>query len=379
VTGTTAHPGPPAPPPRLRHRRSKAKALTAVLIAVILVGVIGIGSTVGFSRVVHHFTENTADFSGPPGPEKEVKVIAGSSLRTIGRLLAESGVVKSQGAFVNATTHNSRSTSIAPGTYKLAEHLSGKDALNRLLDPKFRVLAHVVVPEGRTSKEIVALLVQQTGIAQDKFDEALKDPPGYGLPDWGKNPDGHRSEGFLFPATYDFEPEATATTILQAFTKRFKQAAGSTGITTKAGPQGLSPFQVLTVASLVQAEAKRAEDMPKVARVIYNRLEKHMALQLDTTVLYANGGIRAITTTPAQRAIVSPYNTYKVTGLPPGPINNPGEAAINAALNPAAGPWMFFVAINPQTGETRFAVTAAEHAQNVELFRQWLRAHPDYK
>jgi UPF0755 protein len=363
----------------MRHRRSKAKALVAVLIALIAVGVIGISSTVGFSRVVHHFTEDTADFSGPAGPDKEVKVIPGSSLRTIGKMLAEAGVVKSQGAFVDAAKHNSRSTSIAPGTYRMAEHLSGKAAVSRLLDPQYRVLAHVVVPEGRTSKEIIALLVQQTGIAQDKFDDALKDPSGYGIPDWDKNPDGHRSEGFLFPATYDFEPEATATTVLQAFTKRFNQASQTTGITTKTGPQNLTPFQVLTVASLVQAEAKRAEDMPKIAQVIYNRLAKQMALQLDTTVLYANGGIRAITTTAAQRAIDSPYNTYKVIGLPPGPINNPGEAAINAALSPEAGPWLYFVAINPQTGETRFATTGAEHAQNVALFQQWMREHPGYK
>ncbi|HEY3604784.1 MAG TPA: endolytic transglycosylase MltG [Sporichthyaceae bacterium] len=360
----------------MRHRRSRAKALAAVLIAILAVGVIGISSTVGFSRVVHHFTENTADFSGPAGPEKDVKVIPGSSLRTIGRLLAESGVVKSQGAFVNAAKSNSKSASIAPGTYKLAEHLSGKDAVSRLLDPQYRILAHVVVPEGRTSKEIIAALVAATGIGQDKFDAALK--TDYGLPEWAKNPDGHKSEGFLFPATYDFEPDATATSILAAFTKRFKQAATSTGLNTKTGPQNLTPFQVLTVASLVQAEAKRPEDMPKIAQVIYNRLTKGMPLQLDTTVLYANGGIRAITTTAAQRSLDSPYNTYKVSGLPPGPINSPGEAAINAALNPTAGPWLFFVAINPQTGETRFAVTGAEHAQNVALFQQWLRDHPNY-
>lgn len=347
-----------------------------MLIALIAVGVIGIGSTVGFSRVVHHFTEDTADFSGPPGPEKEVKIIPGASLRAIGKMLAEAGVVKSQGAFVNAAKKNSRSTSIAPGTYRMAEHLSGKDAVNRLLDPQYRILAHVVIPEGRTSKEILDTLVQATGIGADKFDAALK--ADYGLPEWNKNPDGHRSEGFLFPATYDFEPDATATTILEAFTKRFKQAATSTGLNTTAGPQNLTPFQVLTVASLVQAEAKRPEDMPKIAQVIYNRLAKGMALQLDTTVLYANGGIRAITTTPAQRAIDSPYNTYKVTGLPPGPIDNPGEAAISAALKPEAGPWLYFVAINPQTGETRFATTGAEHAQNVALFQQWMREHPGY-
>jgi UPF0755 protein len=116
--------------------------------------------------------------------------------------------------------------------------------------------------------------------------------------------------------------------------------------------------------------------MPKIARVIYNRLDKGMRLQLDTTVIYANGGTKAVTTTAEQRAKVSPYNTYLVDGLPAGPIDSPGEAAIEAALAPAAGNWLYFVAVNPDTGETKYAVTGEEHARNVEEFRAWLRAHP---
>jgi UPF0755 protein len=132
---------------------------------------------------------------------------------------------------------------------------------------------------------------------------------------------------------------------------------------------------VLTKASLVQAEASTAEDMAKVARVLENRLSDGMALQLDTTVNYANGK-GGITTTAEDRANPSLYNTYVHTGLPPGPISNPGEQAISAVQNPAEGPWRFFVVVDPDTGETRFAETAEQHQQNVLLFQQWLRENP---
>jgi UPF0755 protein len=160
-------------------------------------------------------------------------------------------------------------------------------------------------------------------------------------------------------------------------TKRFSQAVSDTNLMSTSVPGNLTPFQILTVAGLAQAEAKRVEDMPKIARVIYNRLAKGMPLELDTTVLYANGGVRSITTTQAQRAVNSPYNTYQVRGLPPGPIDSPGEEAIKAALAPADGTWLYFVAVNPQTGETRFEDTSAEHSADVKVFQQWLAAHPN--
>jgi len=132
---------------------------------------------------------------------------------------------------------------------------------------------------------------------------------------------------------------------------------------------------VLTKASLVQAEASSTEDMAKVARVLENRLADGMPLQLDTTVNYANGKT-GITTSAADRKNPSPYNTYVHPGLPPGAIDNPGEEALRAVLSPAPGDWRFFVVVNPDTGETRFARTGAEHHQNVLLFQQWLREHP---
>jgi UPF0755 protein len=133
---------------------------------------------------------------------------------------------------------------------------------------------------------------------------------------------------------------------------------------------------VVTLASLVQAEAATPEDMGKVAQVLDNRLASGMPLQLDSTVNYANGN-GGVTTTAEDRANTSPYNTYAHPGLPPGAIGNPGEEALRAVLNPTPGPWIYFVTVNPDTGETRFAVTAEEHAQNVALFRQWLAENPD--
>jgi UPF0755 protein len=176
-------------------------------------------------------------------------------------------------------------------------------------------------------------------------------------------------EGFLFPATYDVEPDDAPVDILRAMVTRGVQVMDELQIPVD------QRLAVLTQASLVQAEAGSVEDMGKVAQVLKNRLADGMALQLDTTVNYANnkGGL---TTTTQDRANPSPYNTYVHPGLPPGAINNPGEDALRAVLNPTPGDWRFFVVVDPDTGDTRFAVTKAEHDQNVLLFRRWLAEHP---
>jgi len=134
--------------------------------------------------------------------------------------------------------------------------------------------------------------------------------------------------------------------------------------------------RVLTIASIVEAETSASADRPKVARVIENRLAILMPLQLDSTVIFIAQRRGKLVTTDTERSSQSPYNTYLVTGLPPGPIDSPGLSAMKAAVSPTPGPWMYFVAVNPQTGETRFAVDAAGHAANVKLFQKWCSAHP---
>ncbi|MGQ0630590.1 MAG: endolytic transglycosylase MltG [Sporichthyaceae bacterium] len=353
------------------HRRTRRKAMIAVLIAVIVLGGFGGAAALGLDKVYDRLTEGTADFDGPPGAEQVVQITAGSSIRGIGRTLAENGVIQTEGSFVAAARKDSRAATLQPGFYRLKLTMPAMAALQLMLDPASRILARVVVPEGRTVNEILTKLSRDTNIEKAKFESALKNPE-LGLPAFAKgNP-----EGFLFPATYDVEPDDSALSILKDMVKRFDQALTETELLSRAPLVGLKPLEVLTVASLIQAEAKLAVDMPKIARVIYNRLEREMKLQFDTTVIYANGGEKSVTTTAEQRASDSPYNTYKFAGLPPGPITAPGVAAIEAALAPAVGDWIFFVAVNPDTGETKYGVNATEHARNVEEFRAWLRANP---
>ncbi|MCI0686932.1 MAG: endolytic transglycosylase MltG, partial [Sporichthyaceae bacterium] len=182
-----------------------------------------------------------------------------------------------------------------------------------------------------------------------------------------------RSEGFLFPATYTIEPDTTAESLLGEMIGTFDQVASDIDLEGRAREVGLTPYQVVVVASIIQAEARHAEDFPKVARVIYNRLDRDMRLQMDSTVHYAVRKSGEVTTTAKDRQSSSRYNTYRYTGLPPGPINAPGEQALEAALSPADGGWLYFVTVNPDTGETKFAETAAEHARYVDELQAWLR------
>jgi UPF0755 protein len=157
--------------------------------------------------------------------------------------------------------------------------------------------------------------------------------------------------------------------------KRYDEAVSSLGIAAKAQAIGRSPHDVMTVASIVQAEGRLPADFPKIARVIYNRLDKGQPLQLDTTIVYIYKTTGKLTTTDAQRNSSSPYNTYKVAGLPPTPIAAPGEAAIKAALNPTPGPWQYFVTTDPSNGAMSFATTYAEHLKNVAKFQAYCRTH----
>jgi UPF0755 protein len=344
----------------------------AVLLALILLGGMGTVAIVGVSRVYDRLTEGTSDYPGPGTGEKTVQIKVGASVRGIGRMLQEEGVIETEGAFVAAARKDARATALQPGYYKVRLQMKAKDALALLLDPASRILARVTIPEGRTVEETLARLAKDSGLPIAKLRDVVAKPASLGLPTWAN---GH-VEGFLFPATYDIEPDATATSTLQAMVTRFKQALVDTDLVNRAAMTGRTPYQVLTIASLIQEEAKNKEDFPKISRVIYNRLEKKMRLQLDTTVIYATGK-NGLTTTAADRATDSPYNTYRVPGLPAGPIDSPGQAAIEAALAPADGPWLYFVAVNPDTGETKYGVTPAEHAKNVREFQAWLRAHPE--
>ena len=294
-----------------------------------------------------------------------MRVSSGDTLSDIARTLVAEGVIASPGPFVDAAETEPAATGIQPGVYALRSQMSGTAALDLLLDPAARQITRVTVREGLTVAATLALLSEETGKPLPELQAVAADPAALGLPAYASG----MLEGFLFPATYDFEPDDTPADMLSGMVSRTDQALDALQV-----PEA-DRLTVLTKASIVQAEAASPEDMAMVARVLENRLADGMPLQLDTTVNYANGK-SGITTTPEDRANPSLYNTYVHTGLPPGAIGNPGEQAIEAVLAPAQGDWRFFVVIDPDTGETRFARTAEEHQQNVLLFQQWLREQP---
>jgi UPF0755 protein len=336
-----------------------------VLFSLLVLAGLVVGIFFGGQQLLNLINPSSQDFTGQGSGEIEIRVREGDTLSDIARTLVDAGVIASIGPFVDAAEAHPDATGIQPGVYSLRQEMSGQAALDLMLDPVARLVSRVTVPEGMTADATLVRLAEDTGIPVEQFEAAAADPAALGLPAWT----GGSLEGFLFPATYDFEPDTSAAEILQAMVARAEQAFTDLQIPAE------RLQEVLTEASIVQAEAASADDMAKVARVLENRIAIQMPLQLDTTVNYANGK-SGITTTAEDRANPSPYNTYAHAGLPPGPISNPGEQALQAVLAPADGPWLFFVVVDPDTGETRFAATAEEHQANVLLFQQWLRESP---
>ena len=350
-----------------RHARRERRGRRAALVALLVVVVLLAGAVLGGRALYLRLTAGPEDYQGTGTGTVRVEVSPGDSAAAIGRSLLKADVVASVGAFRDAAVADDRAVGIQPGFYELRTHMSAAAALDLLLDPASRVETKVTVREGLRLGETLQTLADATDIPLAEFEAVAKDPAPLALPAWA----GADLEGLLFPATYTVAPDATATQVLSAMVRRFEQAARETGLLSV---PGRDPRSLLTVASIVQAEAP-PEAMTRVARVVYNRLAARRPLQLDTTVDFANGK-RGVTTTAADRANPSPYNTYAHAGLPPGPIDSPGAEAMAAAVEPAEGPWLFFVAVDPDTGDTRFATTEAEHQANVRLFRQWLAANP---
>jgi UPF0755 protein len=350
---------------QLRRKRRRRRIRGLLVLLLTLVVVVG-GAYEGYSALRPSISSMFAskDYKGDGTGSVTVTILAGQSGRSIGETLANDGVVKTAGAFADAAAANPDAAGIQPGTYQMHLHMSASSALGLLLDPSARLTDRVTVREGLRATAVIALLSQQTGQPLSDYQNALKDPAALGLPAFAK---GH-IEGMLFPATYTFEPDTSAKEQLTQMVTAARRALATAKVS------DAEAERVLTIASIVQVEARAAADGPKVARVLDNRLNQGMKLQLDSTVSYVTGK-PGVATTAADRANPSPYNTYVHAGLPPGPISNPGLAAIEAALHPATGTWLYFVTVNPTTGETRFATTAAEARANTALFQAWCAAH----
>lgn len=313
-----------------------------------------LGSLLVITFLVGRAFSTPDDFVGGGKSEVAVTIIAGDTLTEIGQRLFDAGVVASVDAWVAATNADSRATSIAPGDYNLRTEMAARRALELLLDPSSRAVLKLVVREGDTLSEILTSVTKLTGIAKDEFIAVLKHPKQYGLSAEAKG----KPEGFLFPATYEIAKDDSPADILKKMTTRWKQMMVETELKRRAAKAGHSVQEIIIIASILEVEGG-PDDYAKIARVIENRLAKPMRLQLDSTVNYALG-ISQIRLTSKQMNTESEFNTYKNDGLPPGAIGNPGMAAIEAALEPAKGPWLYFVTVDVENKITKFAVTYEE-------------------
>ncbi|MEU4229886.1 endolytic transglycosylase MltG [Nonomuraea sp. NPDC026600] len=345
-------------------RRGKRAALrkAALLGLVVAASIVAIGA--GAYGVLKPYLAPD-DFEGTGSGTVTVRIPPGANAGDIGAVLADAGVVASGRSFVNVTKERAVAGRLRPGHYRLRKGMAAGAALDLLLAPASRVIRRVTVPEGMRAGETFERVAAQSGLAVKELravDTAL-----VGLPKYARG-----LEGFLFPATYEVEPGDKAVDLLAAMVERFRAAARKLKLVEKAPRVHLTPLEAVTVASMVQAEGGRDEDYPKISRVIYNRLQRGTPLQIDSTVLYAQGK-RTLKVTESDTKVRSPYNTYAHTGLPPGPIANPGEKALIAALHPAKGDWHWFVTTDPAHRITKFTNKESEFVRYREELNRNLR------
>ncbi|MEV6157290.1 endolytic transglycosylase MltG [Nonomuraea sp. NPDC052129] len=292
----------------------------------------------------------------PPPPGRFLQVKQGRSRRR-GLALAAAAAV---------TVMAVGSTLVVQGLSSVSKDVAGQGSGETLVETKQGQIT-LTVKEGLRLSQILEQLSTATGRPLVEFQRAAKDGRALGLPAYAKG----ALEGFAFPGTYEVSPTSSPAEILAAMVTRFNRAAEESNLVKGARRVGRTPLEILTIASIVQAESIDKRAMPKIARVIENRLKHRpeMELRMDSTVLYGLNKLGASASTEDLKSR-SRYNTYARLGLPPGPICNPGADAIEAALKPDAGPWLYFVTVDPKTGVTKFAGSPSEYDTLVEEYRK---------
>jgi peptidoglycan lytic transglycosylase G len=304
-------------------------------------------------------------YQGFSGEGVYVDIPRGASQRTIARLLAENGVVRSRVAFEFLCRYRKPRTMQA-GEYFFDHPVTEFAVYDAIVNGRV-FIKEFVVPEGFTMFDIADLAAQQGFLTRDEFLVAARNPS----PIQDLAPNAPSLEGFLFPATYEFPRHVSGKDMTDAMVKKFRQVWTALPPANSAGRQSVQ--SVVTLASLVERETPRPEERPHVAGVFENRLRIGQPLQCDPTVAYALALVGAYSGKlgSADLHFASPYNTYRNKGLPPGPIANPGEAALRAALDPPPTGDFYFVA-NTEGGHF-FSKTLQEHNRNVARYRQLLQ------
>jgi UPF0755 protein len=366
-------------PPEGGRRKKRGRSIPGCLAALVALALIAAGAYVAVTKGAEFIRDQfstAADYPGPGRGKVTFEVRSGDTVGAIGRNLKDAGVVESVDAFMEAAGSN---TSIQVGFYQLRKQMRAADAFEILSNPANIVKNTVTIPEGLRVADIVATLAEKTDYPAKAFEKVLADPAMLGLPDYANgNP-----EGYLFPSTYDFGPKDKPVDMLSKMVARWQQAADDADLEEKAAQLGYTPGQIMTIASLIEAEG-RGEYRATIARVIYNRLEIDPNpaagfLQIDASVNYALGriGSTVITDEDMESVADSPYNLYTHKGLPPTPIEAPGDDSIKAALNPEDGPWFFYVTVNLASGETKFTDSYDEFLQFKAEYAEYCETQSD--
>ncbi|ALJ20162.1 endolytic transglycosylase MltG [Microbacterium sp. No. 7] len=369
-----------APGRQSRHDRDRRKSRIAAWgMFVVVLALLG-GLVWGGAALWNAYEAPIRAFMGWGEPEDYeeglasgevlVTIVSGDDGSTISETLHEAGVTKTPNAFYNYLIRAGKNPTFQPGVYALQRTMTSEAALTMLSDPTSRRDSVAQLREGLTVVQTVQILSESLDIPIADLEAAIADPSVYAV-------SASSLEGWLFPATYTFDPGVTATEVIQTMVERAEQSLDAAGVPLERRQE------ILTIASIIQREARFEADFFKVSRVIQNRLDPgndqtHGLLQMDSTAQYGYDEMHSGSASSSEAALTddNPWNTYVHTGLPVGPISNPGDLAIDAAMHPADGPWLFFVTVDLDTGETIFTETYDEHLVYVEQWDQWCEANP---
>lgn len=348
-----------------RKARRKKRTIAAVVILVVI-GLIAGASVIaakelgGISKII----SGGEDYEGKGTGEVIIEIPEGASGKTIGGILEKEGVIADARVFADIFKKNSLAQGVQAGRFRMHKRMSSREALAMLLDPTSKADIKVTIPPGFTVKQIKTRLEETAGFDADQVAEAFVDPAEYGIP--GQSEESF--EGWLAPDTYTVSTKQSVKDLVKTMVdtqiKRLDEA-------------GVAPEQragVLIKASILEKEVNLEKYYAQVARVIENRLQDnpdtHGFLQMDSTVVYGLGRSGGI---PSSQDLKqdTPYNTYKHKGLPPTAIGTVGLKALQAAVKPADGKWLYFTTVNLDSGETKFALTLEEQKKNVEELKQW--------
>src|SRR5438128_9192496 len=335
----------PPPPRRSERARNPFVVVGNAIITILLVGMIGAGTA-------YYYGRQKLEAPGPLQEDKVVNVPARAGMADIADVLQREGVIdNNRWAFIGAVLAMKARSELKPGEYSFQKSASLRDVIGTIVEGK--VVQHsVTIPEGLTSEQIVARLSDN-----DIFAGGVREIP---------------REGTLLPETYKFPRGTTREQVIHRLQQSQKRVLAE--IWERRNPDVLvkSPEQLITLASIIEKETGRADERSRVAAVFTNRLRQRIKLQSDPTIIYGLVGGKGTLGRPIKRSEItqpSPYNTYVIQGLPPGPIANPGRASLEATANPARTKEIFFVADG--TGGHAFAENLQQHQQNVAKLRQF--------